>query len=211
MVAVTSIVAVPPADSETSGGTESATPCGAMPTRCTATVQSPSPPPRSRTSTGRVVVVPSASVPNPSEGGSASIPGSTAAATFTRPAPAASGEASRVPASSTNAGLAVAISAPLTSAGVQSGCACRSSAAAPATTGVDIDVPSYTAQSPATSFVESGIDERMPTPGAARSGFRRWSNGVGPADENVATTPGTAGSCSVTGCTVRRAAEPDAR
>ena len=52
------------------------------------------------------------------------MPGSTAAATLTSPAPAVSGEASRVPASSTKAGLAVAISAPLTSAGVQSGCAC---------------------------------------------------------------------------------------
>ena len=70
------------------------------------------------------------------------------------------GDASRVPASSTNAGWAVDISDSLTSAGVQSGCTCRSSAAAPATAGDDIEVPSNTAHRSARS-----IASRAPTRG----------------------------------------------
>ena len=34
-----------------------------------------------------------------------------------------------------------------------------------------------------------GIDERMPTPGAATSGLRRSESGVGPDDEKSAITP----------------------
>jgi hypothetical protein len=58
-----------------------------------------------------------------------------------RPEPMSNGSASVAPSSLNTAPEAVVISADFTCPGVQPGCSARSSAAAPATCGLDIDVP----------------------------------------------------------------------
>jgi hypothetical protein len=88
----------------------------------------------------------------------------TAAATSTRPAPAAY-------ASSPLSLCEVLISASLSRAGGQSGCCWASSAAAPATCGEAIEVPSSSVYQPV-SAVPPALAARMPTPGALMSGLR---------------------------------------
>ena len=86
-----------------------------------------------------------------------------------------------------HAGPAVDISTDLISAGVQSGWRAISSAAAPATCGVAMLVPSKTANG---SPTDSGrVAERIWPPGAARSGFSSWPKSVGPADEKLVIMP----------------------
>src|SRR5204862_7814016 len=86
-----------------------------------------------------------------------------------------------------HAAPAVDISADLISAGVQSGWRAISSAAAPATCGVAMLVPSKTANG---SPTDSGsVAERICPPGAARSGFSSCPTSVGPADEKLVTIP----------------------
>ena len=88
---------------------------------------------------------------------------------------------------SSQAGPAVETSADLTWTGVQPGWSCSSSAAAPATCGVAIDVPSKTAKRE--ESVPGSVEERIWPPGAARSGFRSWPKAVGPPDEKLVITP----------------------
>ena len=75
----------------------------------------------------------------------------------------------------------VSISAALSSATDQVGCRSRRSAAAPEICGVAIDVPDIAAQRP------PGTEERIDTPGALTSGFRRRDSGVGPDELKSAT------------------------
>ena len=100
------------------------------------------------------------------------------AATLTRPPPSSSTEASLVRAVSPQAGPAEDISADFTCPGVQPGCCWSRSAAAPATCGAAMLVPSKTANgAPANS---RSVEERICPPGAATSGLSRWSKFVGP-------------------------------
>ena len=80
-------------------------------------------------------------------------------------------------------GLPVCTSADLICAGVHVGCRSFSSAAAPATCGEAMLVPSQLAQS-----WSDGTDERIATPGAETSGFIPSEIVVGPPEENPATT-----------------------
>src|SRR4029079_11457346 len=73
----------------------------------------------------------------------------------------------------------VETSADLTCATVQPGCRCSSSAAAPATCGEAMLVPSSNAHEPSWA----GTEERMLTPGAVTSGLSASETGVGPPDE----------------------------
>src|SRR5207342_1600018 len=70
----------------------------------------------------------------------------------------------------------VAINAALRSATVQVGCRSFSSAATPAICGAAIEVPDIASQ------WAPGTEERIETPGALMSGFRRRDSGVGPAE-----------------------------
>src|SRR3954452_18884176 len=84
---------------------------------------------------------------------------------------------------------AVVIRADLTSAGVQVGWVARSSAATPATCGLDIEVP----DSPSNRlpwWPEGETAATMSTPGAVRSGLIRLPSPTiaGPALENAATS-----------------------
>src|SRR5690348_5020201 len=84
---------------------------------------------------------------------------------------------------------AVVISADLTSAGVHAGWACRSSAATPATCGLDMDVP----DSPSNRlpwWPEGDTAATMSTPGAVRSGLIKLPSPTiaGPTLENAATS-----------------------
>ena len=88
---------------------------------------------------------------------------------------------------SCHAAPAVDISADLICAGVQLGCRCTSSAAAPATCGVAIDVPAKTEN--VDPVVSGGVEERTSSPGAEMSGFRNQPKSVGPADEKLVITP----------------------
>src|SRR5215208_3964673 len=74
------------------------------------------------------------------------------------------------------------MSADLTCATVQVGCACLSSAAAPATCGEAMLVPLNSAK----PFC--GTEERTLTPGAVTSGLSSSEYGVGPIDEKLART-----------------------
>src|SRR5439155_2367845 len=94
--------------------------------------------------------------------------------------------ASCVRAVSAKAGAAVETSAERTCGGVHEGCSWSSSAAAPATCGVAIDVPSRTAKRDGSK--RGRVEERIWPPGAAMSGFRSWPNAVGPAEEELVTT-----------------------
>ena len=113
--------------------------------------------------------------------------GLSARGTLTSPAPSSSTEASCVRAVSAQAAPAVDINADLISAGVQLGCRAISSAAAPATWGVAMLVPSKTANgSPNAS---GNVAERICPPGAARSGLSWCPKSVGPADEKLVMMP----------------------
>ena len=125
--------------------------------------------------------------PNESDEGSEKSFGVFAAATSIRPPPSSKTDASCVREVSPQAGCAEVISADFTCCGVQAGCCCSSSAAAPATCGAAMLVPSKTANgAPANS---GSVDERIWPPGAATSGFSRWSKFVGPAEEKLVMTP----------------------
>ncbi len=126
-------------------------------------------------------------LPNDSDCGAVKIFGSSAVRTFASPAPSSSTDASCVRAVLPHAGPAVPISADLTCHGAQPGCRCRSSAAAPATWGVAIDVPAKTENVEPVVF--GGVDESTSRPGAEISGFSACSKSVGPADEKLVITP----------------------
>ena len=98
-----------------------------------------------------------------------------------RPPPSRSVDASWPPAL---AGTAVETSADLTSSTVHEGWLWRRSAAAPATSGVAMLVPSHA------SHWSGGTEETTLTPGAVTSGLGRREIGDGPADENEAMTLG---------------------
>ena len=85
------------------------------------------------------------------------------------------------------AGPAVDISADLTSHGDQPGCCWSSSAAAPATCGVAIEVPAKTEN--VSPVVAGGVEESTSRPGAEMSGFSMCPKSVGPADEKLVITP----------------------
>ena len=67
------------------------------------------------------------------------------------------------------------------------GCRWTSSAAAPATCGAAMLVPSKTAKGERAN--SGSVEERIWPPGAATSGFRRCPNAVGPAEEKLVTIP----------------------
>src|SRR5262245_61631397 len=124
---------------------------------------------------------------NESDEGLVKICGSSARPTLASPAPCSVTAASCVRAVLAHAGPAVDITADLTCSGVHVGWCWRSSATAPATCGAAMLVPSKTANGePANS---GNVEERIAPPGAATSGFSRWPNAVGPAEEKLVTTP----------------------
>jgi hypothetical protein len=87
------------------------------------------------------------------------------------------------------AGPAVETNADRIWLGVQDGCACRSSAAAPATWGAAMLVPSKTANGDPLPADSGDVDERICPPGAATSGLSTWPKLVGAADEKLVTMP----------------------
>ena len=93
---------------------------------------------------------------------------------------------------SPQAGPAVDISADFTCSGVQPGCCCSSSAAAPATCGVAMLVPSKTANVEPVELAAASRRGSAP-PGAETSGFSWWSKSVGPADEKLVIDAAAAG------------------
>ena len=96
----------------------------------------------------------------------------------------------------------------LTCRGVQPGCRWSSSAAAPATCGAAMLVPSKTANgAPANS---GSVEERICPPGADTSGLSWWPNGVGPADEKLVIDAAAAGLRSRAGRWPRRGRRPPA-
>ena len=113
--------------------------------------------------------------------------GSAAAGRATSPPPSSVTGASCVRPVSAQAGPAVETSADFTSCGVHEGCSSSRSAAAAATCGVAIEVPSKTAKRDLLVF--GRVEERICPPGALTSGFRSWPNAVGPADEKLVITP----------------------
>ena len=154
------------------------------------TVQVPAPSPASAavsSSDERCTPVETSIRAKESDWGSVKSLGSFAFRTSASPAPSSRTDASCVRAVSPHAGPAVDISADFTCHEVQAGCCCRSSAAAPATCGVAIDVPAKTEN--VDPVVSGGVDESTSRPGAERSGFRRCPKSVGPADEKLVTTP----------------------
>ena len=118
--------------------------------------------------------------------------GVSAACTFTSPLPESSTDASWVRAVSDHAVPAVETSADLTARGCQPGCRSSSSAAAPATCGAAMLVPSNTANGPPKAGI---VDERIAPPGAPRSGLRTCPKAVGPPEEKLVTTPPRPWSC----------------
>ena len=154
------------------------------------TVHVPAPLPASVTRTSSALLAAACSTlrsGNDSDTGSVKSRGSTAPGSATSPPPSSVTGASCVRAVSAHAGPAVETSADFTFAGVHVGCSWSSSAAAPATCGVAIDVPSKTANRD--GFVFGSVDERICPPGAERSGFSACPNAVGPADEKLVITP----------------------
>jgi hypothetical protein len=82
------------------------------------------------------------------------------------------------------------MSADFSMPGVQSGCASFSSAATPAVSGADCDVPDmYWNVSPLSPFTTAGVcPARMSTPGAVTSGFEKLASASeGPRAEKSAT------------------------
>ena len=126
--------------------------------------------------------------PNERDEGSVKTRGDAARGRFTRPPPSSVTGASCVRAVSAHAGTAVETSADFTSCADQPGWSSSRSAAAPATCGADMLVPSKTANGEPP--VNSGsVEERIWPPGAETSGFSRCPNAVGPPDEKLVTTP----------------------
>src|SRR3954454_24114619 len=115
--------------------------------------------------------------PKDIDAGEASTNGRSAFAGFARPPPARTGTAAWPPSLTA---VPVSISAAFSCATDQLGCRSRRSAAAPAIWGVAIDVPDIA------SHLPPGTDERIDTPGALTSGFRRSESGVGPDELNPA-------------------------
>ena len=99
------------------------------------------------------------------------------------------------PSSFSTSGLALVISDDFSSAGVNSGWSCVSSAAAPATCGEAIEVPlidwnSSPGLRPELTAGSGAAAARMFTPGAVTSGFGMSGTAVcGPRDENAARMP----------------------
>ena len=154
------------------------------------TDQVPAPPPASWIRTSSALLAAPASTftsGNESETGSVKTRGSAAPGSATRPPPSSVTGASCVRPVSAQAGPAVETSADLTSGGVQPGWSWSRSAAAPATCGVAIEVPSNTANRDALVF--GSVDDRICPPGAETSGFKACPNAVGPADEKLVITP----------------------
>ena len=87
------------------------------------------------------------------------------------------------------AGPAVETNAERICRGVHVGCAWSSSAAAPATCGADMLVPSKTANGDPPPADSGDVDERICPPGAATSGLSEWPKFVGAADEKLVTMP----------------------
>ena len=125
--------------------------------------------------------------PNESALGVVKICGSSARGMSMIPPPSRRTDASVVLAVSAQAGPAVETNAERTWGVVQFGWRCRSSAAAPATCGADMLVPSNGANG---SLANSGsVEERISPPGAETSGFSKWPNAVGPAEEKNIIVP----------------------
>ena len=132
-----------------------------------------------------------------------------AAATLTRPAPSSVTGASCVCAVSPQAGPAVDISADLTCCGVQFGWSSTRSAAAPATCGAAMLVPSKTANCEPVELRQ--LDERIC---AARGGDVRLqlvAEAVGPAEEKLVTTPPRSVSIWRTAVSIGSAPRPPRR
>src|SRR3954466_10580529 len=185
--AVTDRSTSPPGASAASGGTVIVVPPDAV-CGCSVTVHVPAPLPASVTwrielrDTGPFVTFRSLS---DTDAGSVKICGSFARATLIRPAPSSVTAASVVRSVLPHAGPPVDISADFTYYLDHVGCCWTSSAAAPVTWGADMLVPSKTANGEPANSVS--VEERICPPGAARSGFNRCPNAVGPAPEQRVT------------------------
>src|SRR5207244_650165 len=186
---LTGMLTSPPGPTSTAPVTSIATPvvcaCGA-----TDTVHVPAPPPASEIVSSIDFFcepVETSIFSYESDCGPVRILGSPAAATSARPAPCSHTGASCVRAVSPHAGPAVDIRADLTCGVVHVGWCCTSSAAAPATCGVAIDVPAKTEN--VEPVVNGGVDDRTSRPGAEMSGFKNQPKSVGPADEKLVITP----------------------
>ena len=122
-------------------------------------------------------------------------PGSAALFGSISPEPLSKALASVTPSSFSTSGLALVISDDFSSAGVNSGWSCVSSAAAPATCGEAIEVPliDWNSSPGFSSELTAGSGAaaaRMFTPGAVTSGFGMSGTAVcGPRDENAARMP----------------------
>ena len=130
-------------------------------------------------------------------GGGEARSGRSALSGFASPPPARVGAAALSPSVTA---VPVSISAALSCATDQVGWRSRRSAAAPEICGVAIDVPDIASQRP------PGMEERIDTPGALTSGFRRRDNGVGP-DELKSASSLPEASGSVTAPTVMARSE----
>src|SRR5947199_4824071 len=123
-------------------------------------------------------------------------PGAAAFDGSISPEPMSNGVPGVVPSSSLTLGLAVVMRADLIAAGDHVGCACLTSAPAPATCGEDIDVPEMDWNSSPVGRPVAGAGlgvspARMFTPGAVTSGLAMSGAGVcGPREENAARTAG---------------------
>ena len=117
---------------------------------------------------------------------------STAALPETAPPPPRSRTGRTSPELSTS--LPDCASADFSCAGVQAGWRWSRRAAAPATCGEAMLVPLKDDQVPS----RAGTDERISTPGALTSGFSRSDTGVGPADENSASSGRLSGVTAAT-------------
>jgi hypothetical protein len=163
-------------------GTRSATP----PERAiwwTETRQEPAPPPASESATRSEALRVRRSSPNDRLVGWVKSSGWSARGSQIIPPPSRVGGASRFALPKT--AFPVETSADCTWATVQPGWRCRNTAAAPATCGEAMLVPSRKRHVPS----RRGTEERIPTPGAVTSGFSFSEKGAGPPDENGAITP----------------------
>ena len=152
--------------------------------RSTVTAQVPAPPPASESTTGSVCVAVAGTRPNERVVGAVKTSGRSARARLTTPPPSRVACASTERASSAKARSPVLASADFTCAGVHAGWRWRRSATAPATCGAAMLVPDSATK------LRPGAAETIATPGALTSGFSCSESGVGPLDENEATTFG---------------------
>ena len=179
----------PPGATAASGGTEIVVPVDAV-CGCRVTDHVPAPLPASvicRIVPRETAPLVTFNSPSDTDDGSVKICGSFARATLIRPAPSSVTAASAVRSVLPHAGPEVDISADLTCCVDHVGCCWTSSAAAPATCGAAMLVPSKTANGEPWNSVS--VEDRICPPGAARSGFSRWPNAVGPAPEKLVTMP----------------------